>query len=79
MKIDLLINRLFYNVFEPAYVRLFSNGGFSVSSVIRFCIFGVAFEIFSARAYTGLVIFGVLRVKMEETTFDQLRNFLIFN
>ena len=71
MKIDLLENTPFYNVFEPAYVPLFPNGEFSVSSVIRFSIFGVVFGILWIMGYTGLVIFGILRNKLEETSLDK--------
>ena len=68
MKIDLLENTPFYNVFEPAYVPLTPIGSFSISSVIRYVIFGIIFGILWAIGYTALVIFGILRKKIDETT-----------
>ncbi|KYG81143.1 hypothetical protein [Roseivirga echinicomitans] len=71
MKIDLLENTPFYNVFEPAYVPLTPIGSFNSSSVIRYVIFGIVFGILWAMAYTGLVIFGILRKKLNEITLDK--------
>ena len=71
MKIELLKNTPFYNVFEPAYVPLTPTGGFNISSVVRYLAFGIIFGILWAIAYTALVIFGILKTKLEVITLDK--------
>lgn len=72
LKIELLENTPFYEVLEQAYIPLTSDGGFSASPIIKNLIIGIALGILWAIAYTGLVVFRILRDKLSDTAFDRI-------
>ena len=68
-KIELIENTPFYDVIEPAYVPLLpdNSSGFSLSSLIKSAIIGIALGIVFVVLYTGILILKLLNQKLKET------------
>lgn len=72
LKIELLESTPFYEVYERAYIPHTPSGGFSFSPIIKNVIMGIALGILWAFAYTGLVVFRIIKGKLSDTAFDRI-------
>ena len=66
-QIELAVNKPFYNLYEPAYLPEFPEGGiFSLMSIVKALIIGAVLGVVYSLGYTFLVIFNMFKQKLVE-------------